>query len=238
MRRPKGITYLNSQRVPNREGKLQYTKKVINDEPEIIEGLVGNAYASSALKIIDYNREVIEQAKSRIMPLSLENIRAGMRRGFKELPEECYRRFMTDGVMEKYREWMEEPYEMSSYKPEGRRIDAGRGIFVRSRPEMKFVEKFYQFHVPYRYEQIIIIDGYDLAPDFTFPSRTGEPFYLEYCGMMDDPKYLEHYLWKRRMYESAGITEWRNMIYVFDRGCEIDMPRIENIIKGEILPRL
>ena len=82
------------------------------------------------------------------------------------------------------------------------------------------------------------MDGYDLAPDFTFPKREGGEFYLEYCGMMDDPDYVNRFFWKRRLYEREGITEWNDMFYLFGESEELDMSVIEGAIRFWVLPRI
>lgn len=56
--------------------------------------------------------------------------------------------------------------------------------------------------------------------------------------MMDDPAYVNRQVWKRSMYESAGITEWNNMIYTYHKGNEMDANEVVHVIEDRILPRM
>ena len=175
---------------------------------------------------------------SQIEDPSYETVRKGMKRAYRELPDDYYRRFQTPEVEERYRHWMESPYTRSQYKPKKKKVNTGRGFYVRSRAEALIVEKLYELKVPFRYEQNLPVDGYDLAPDFTFPKREGGEFYLEYCGMMDGPDYVNRFFWKRRLYEREGITEWKDMFYLFGESEELDMSVIEGAIRFWVLPRI
>lgn len=238
MKRGSGTTYLHSVPCIRSDGKKGYSRKTITDRPERIRALATNAYASSALSILDRNIHRLEMAQAGIVELTAGEVFRGMSKVYRKLPENYYCHLKTEGVMERYRDWMAAPYEQSDYKPENRRYDTGRGIHVRSKAEVILVEKFYQFGIPFRYEEVLRIDGYSLAPDFTFPDRSGDKFYLEYCGMMDNENYVRNFMWKRNKYEEAGIRQWHNMIYIFDRNNEMNVKRIEGIIRTEILPRL
>ena len=43
---------------------------------------------------------------------------------------------------------------------------------------------------------------------------------------------------KRDIYESYGICEWKNIIYIFESNNKINMPMIDAIIKHRIIPML
>ena len=85
---------------------------------------------------------------------------------------------------------------------------------------------------------MIEIGNIVLSPDFGFQDAFNKEFYLEYCGMMDNKKYLENFLSKREKYEAVGINEWTNMIYAFSNGPNINVAQIDYIIETLIIPRL
>lgn len=238
MNRSSGTTYLHNIPVQNEDRATTYSRKAISYKPKVIRALATNAYAKTALKINENNFRQIKRAQDKIMEMTQDSILSRMKESYRELPKEYYSQIGSEGVKEEYRNWMQAPFVQSNYRPEKKKFDTGRGIYVRSKAEIMFVEKYYQYGVPFHYEEVIQVNGYELAPDFTFPSRDGGKFYLEYCGMMDNPEYVEHFLWKRRIYEGIGITEWDNMIYVFDSHNNLDMSRVDSVIRTMILPRL
>ena len=73
---------------------------------------------------------------------------------------------------------------------------------------------------------------------FFFEDGNLEEFYWEFCGMMDNEEYVKRYYAKRGRYEKAGIVPWKNIIYSFARGNDIDMGYIESVIRTQIIPRL
>ncbi len=220
-------------------GKHRYRKKIITRDEELIRGLVRKEYASSALRILDHNRRCIKAAEKKLIPYTFAQVRAGMHRAYLDF-EEKIPSYMDGetGWRRELREWAEEPYEQSKYRPEEKVNITSRGLSVRTRAEVLIAEKLYEYRIPFRYEQVLWIGRYSLAPDFTFFDRMNREFYWEYCGMMDDPGYLRKQLWRRGVYESAGIVEWDNMIYTYDGGDSIDMREVEAVIQTKILPRL
>ena len=131
--------------------------------------------------------------------------------------------------------WGQQPYEASDYLPEGRTIITSRGQRMRSKAEVMIAEKLYEYGIPFRYEQEVVLDGVTLHPDFTFEGADGSEFYLEFCGMMDDERYVENHKRKVAMYQAADIVPWKNIIYVYARGNELDMRRIDSIIRTQVI---
>lgn len=220
---------------PREEGG-GYRRRTINGQGDMIRKLAEKAFAKKVLEVAERNEAVLTRAGRAIRDPSYETVRAGMKRAYRDLPDECYRRFREPEMEERRRLWMNAPYRQSNNYPEGRKVDTGRGFRVRSRAEALIVEKLFELGVPFHYEESLVVDGHDLAPDFTFPGRGGEEFYLEYCGMMDDPDYVSRFYWKRRLYEKAGITEWNNMIYLYGKREELDMNQIDAAIRFWVLP--
>lgn len=104
-------------------------------------------------------------------------------------------------------------------------------------------ESLKKYSIPFRFDPLISFidpDGVPLmfAPDFAFEDGNLEEFYWEFCGMMDNEEYVKRYYAKRGRYEKAGIVPWKNIIYSFARGNDIDMGYIESVIRTQIIPRL
>lgn len=145
--------------------------------------------------------------------------------------------------MHDHEKWASEPYERNDYPFGDDLILTADGTRVRSKGEIILYEKFREFHAPFRYDMKkwfgeTPVDGFWLSPDFTFEDANYDEFYLEYCGMMNDPEYVRHHLKKAALYEKAGIVPWKNIIYLYAADNSFDVGYIESIIRYQILPRL
>ena len=228
--------------VPNGKdasGKYHYQRKTITRDKKLLQRLAQKEYARSAMRILDHNTAILSKAFSKLQEYSPKSIQAGMGSAYQTLPEE-----MLDGAQpyakagQALHEWASEKYEKSQYMVEKRIHTTTRGLKVRSRAELAIAEVLYRYEIPFRYEQVMWIKGHELAPDFTFLGYDGREFYWEFCGMMKDPGYVNHHLWKRDMYESVGIAAWNDMIYSYSDEDSLDMRIIDAVIKTQILPRV
>ena len=203
-------------------------------------------YLRIALHILDRNIRSLKNAKAGLVPLTFETVRTQMRKPYQAVSDTLLSMgFSEDGIVRLgdghfpfQHEWAAQAYEKSAYRPQDKTHYTSRGLAVRSRAELLIAEKLYQYDIPFRYEQVIHVGKYELAPDFTFLDYRNEEFYWEYAGMMEDPKYQSHQLWRRSVYESIDIDEWTNMIYTYDAADSIDMREIEAIIQTRILPKM
>lgn len=237
----KGKTYfVLSTPVDGLPGK--YKRRGITNDETMLQSVSAAQYARSALDMIERNEATIRDFIDNYLEITPDVIMEGLPKPYRKIPVEYYPHksfgYAKATDMTKLHEWASEPYKMSSYKPHERTKMTSRGLRVRSKSEALFCEKLYDYDLPFRYEQEIVIGKYRLAPDFTFLDRDGNEFYVEYCGMMDDMNYLDQYLWKRKVYEGYGICQWRNMIYVFENNNNIDMRFVDGLIRNQILPRI
>ena len=220
-------------------GRNHYGRTTIPRGSDMIAKLADKEYARISLKILDYDLRILTRAFNRIHPYTQEAVLSGMHSAYQKLPRKSFRKIrQAQDSLQRQREWAEEPYEISDYKPEEKTQTTSWGLKVRTRAELLIAEALYKHGVPFRYEQVIQIGKYRMAPDFTFLDRDGNEFYWDYCGMMAVPSYRDHQLWRRRTYENVGICEWENMIYTYDASDSVDMREIEAIIKTRILPRM
>lgn len=220
----------------------------VTNMPDIVKALACKEYATHALEMIRHNLHVLKGAQKRVKDYSFETIRACMKNAYRLLADDYYSRvslpLSTDEgsktrMMERYEKWALQPYRQSDYKTEQKKFRTSRNLLVRTKAELIIAEKLYSYEIPFRYEQVLVFGKYELAPDFTFPEKGGDEFYFEYCGMMDDPDYVNHFLWKRSTYESNGLNEWNGkMIYTFNKNNEMDIQEIDTVIREKILPRL
>lgn len=235
--------------VPHPNKPRSYIRRGITRDDNMIASLVGGQYARTALKIIEHNESLLKRYNDEMIDLVPEEIIKRMPPQYRNLGRDrltinpgfdpCHS-FSSEGFVpsESQIRWAEEDYERSDYHPEDRNKETSRGLLVRSKSEVLLSESFYGYGFPFRYEQVLTAGKYRLAPDFTLLDRNNNEFYVEYCGMMNDPDYVDHFVWKRKLYESIGICEWRDMVFVFEENNLINMQKVDNIIKTFILPRM
>jgi hypothetical protein len=73
------------------------------------------------------------------------------------------------------------------------------GHRVRSQGEKIIDDWLHRHRVQHGYEPIIPVPGH-LIPDFVVYSRKGDPIYIEYWGIVDDPVYEQRRLHKSQLY--------------------------------------
>ena len=113
--------------------------------------------------------------------------------------------------------WAQEEYEISPYHPEERNVPTEQGIYVRSKSEAIILMLLTMYHIPFRYECRLDVAGHTYYPDFTIRHPlTGEVFYWEHVGRLDDPGYRSDFLNKFRTYINSGILPDHNLILTFE----------------------
>ena len=124
---------------------------------------------------------------------------------------------MYGTMSEELQKWAHEEYEINPKDPELRNVPTVDGIKVRSKSEALIVMLLSVNHIPYRYECRLDVGGHTYYPDFTIRHPvTGEYFYWEHCGRMDDFKYLIKFLNKFRVYILNGYLPDHNLILTYE----------------------
>lgn len=129
------------------------------------------------------------------------------------LPERMLRYQLTPPPAE---DWSAQEYPQSTYMPESKIHTTTRGLKVRSKSELLIAEKLYAHSIPFRYEQVLSVNGIQFAPDFTIKTESGKLIYWEHCGLTNNKEYMEKHRWKLSVYEEAGIVPWDNLIITYD----------------------
>lgn len=232
-----------------RDESGKYRRLGIGKKEALKRELARKGYLESVARALEHNMRVLERASSQYIdcdPAALiDRVRDGLK-GFSDTDYVCTRinRILLDldGSDEKriasHAAWGQAPYERSTRYGEALTLLTSHGERMRSKSEVLIAEKLYVYGIPFRYEQVLDIEGVEFAPDFTFEGNDGQEFYLEFCGMMDDAEYVAAHQRKRAIYEQAGLTEWGRMMYVYASGNEINMAEIDALIRFRIIPRL
>ena len=91
----------------------------------------------------------------------------------------------------------------------------------------------YQNQIPFRYECALTLGNTLLHPDFTIRHpATGEYYYWEHFGLMDQPVYASNAFSKLRLYAENGILPGIHLITTYETlEHPLSMEMVEKIIK-------
>lgn len=107
-----------------------------------------------------------------------------------------------------------------------------RGEMVRSKSEVIIANMLYENHIPYTYEKELDVGGYKKIPDFTIEDEeSGDVWYWEHCGMMNDENYEKRWNAKEKLYAANGIIEGKNLIVTKEYGKGFDSSEVKAIIE-------
>lgn len=107
-----------------------------------------------------------------------------------------------------------------------------RGELVRSKSEVIIANALHYNNLEYVYEPELVLEGKVKRPDFkVIDDDTGEVWYWEHCGMMDNPKYRKRWEEKKAFYKKNGIEENKNLIVTYDENGTLDSQRVNQIIE-------
>lgn len=112
------------------------------------------------------------------------------------------------------------------------------GEFVRSKSELIIADKLYDNGIPYRYElNTYLGDVMFINPDFTVKNkRTGQIFYWEHFGMMDNPDYCADCQVKLENYASKGLLQGYGLIVTHESSKRsLNTQYIDTVIKTYLL---
>ncbi len=129
--------------------------------------------------------------------------------------------------------WQQEEYKTNPEYPEALIHKTIAGHKVRSKSEAMITAYLYRNQIPYRYECALTLGGVTLYPDFTIKHpKTGQIYYWEHFGKMDDEGYIRKTQRKFQTYTSNGIIPTIQLITTYEtKDNPLDMETIEDIIE-------
>lgn len=133
--------------------------------------------------------------------------------------------------------WEYGEYESSGYPVKFPYTTMKEGEHVRSKSESLIAIYLYINHIPYHYEEKLLVGGKNVYPDFTIRHPiTGETFYWEHFGMMDNEDYAQSCRRKINSYMANGFVPGRNMIFTFENAkVPLDADSVMRVIQRYFL---
>ena len=120
-------------------------------------------------------------------------------------------------ISQELTDWMNAPYEQNQHHPEHLIHKTTSGHLVRSKSESMIASCLYTNHIPFRYECALPLDNVFIYPDFTIRHPvTGEIYYWEHFGLMDDPSYSKKTASKLQLYISHEIIPSIQLITTYE----------------------
>lgn len=133
--------------------------------------------------------------------------------------------------------WAQAPFEQNPYRPENKVHRVSTGLSVRSKSEAMIASRLQIHRIPFRYECILYINGRPVYPDFTIRHpQTGETYYWEHLGLLEEPAYSQRAGEKITLYANGGIYINRSLILTDEtRQNPLSMSEIDKVISDYFL---
>lgn len=120
-------------------------------------------------------------------------------------------------VAKELSEWSNAPYEKNPNYAEHLIHICASGNIVRSKSEAMIDSALYIHQIPFRYECVLTLGDTTIYPDFTIRHpKTGDIYYWEHFGMIDNPNYSKNAFTKMQLYANHGIFPSIQLITTFE----------------------
>ena len=233
-------------RITHKKGKsLYYHKSIVNNKASyygryirkedvlLAQQLAQKEYEEILLKNIQNELKNVQNYLNKINE-------KGLTEAYELLSEDRKRLVIPKvlSVKQKEQQWLQETYTGKGFAINDPEIYTEKNERVRSKSEKILADKFSLEGISYKYECPLKLDGYGtIYPDFTvFNKRTGEIFFWEHLGMMDNPAYAEKAIQKIDTYEKNNIFPGRQLILSYEtKNLPLNMKVVEKLIKEFLL---
>lgn len=136
-------------------------------------------------------------------------------------------------LSEELTNWMKSPYERNTLYPEQLIHKSISGNYLRSKSEAMIDMFLYVNKIPFRYECLLMLGETVLYPDFMIRHpKSGDVFYWEHFGMMDNPSYSANAFSKLQLYTAHKIIPSIHLITTYEtKDYPLTMDMVEKIIE-------
>ena len=172
--------------------------------------LASRQYYRKALKLV---RIELKQTEKLLKTKRFETVFSCLRKERKQLVKP-----LDTTIPEKVADWIAINDVSLPIKPGKYGIKTKRGDFVRSKAEMRIADALYEANIPYKMDVEFGVDNFkSYWVDFQIMNpNTGEMYYWEHLGMMDNQEYVAKNIKKLDYYASKGLYPCRNLILTFE----------------------
>ena len=134
---------------------------------------------------------------------------------------------------EELRKWQSAPYERCIKHEDTLIVKGTQGKMLRSKSEAIIDMLLYKNKIPFRYEDKLVLQGITIYPDFVIRHPvSGEYYYWEHFGMMDEKEYRSQACNKIKLYCENGIIPSINLITTYEtQRYPLSVEKVEGIIQ-------
>lgn len=138
---------------------------------------------------------------------------------------------------EELKGWMKASFQQNPYKPEHKIHHVYPGLSVRSKSEAMIATQLHINRIPFRYECALYLDKKPVYPDFTIRHpKTGETYFWEHLGLLDNPAYCRRAVDKIYAYAQAEIYLNRELILTVEtKDQPFTIHEINRVIRDKFL---
>lgn len=129
--------------------------------------------------------------------------------------------------------WESKPFTPKPFEHGDPEYYSNKGERVRSKSEKIIADRLFARNVPYRYECPLDVPELGVIhPDFTILNiYKRKEVYLEHCGMMGDPGYVNKLIRRNNCYSKAGIILGDRLFMSFESDkYPLDTRALDNLI--------
>lgn len=212
----------------------KYTRHGIGKNDHLKQQLARKEYLTKVIPILESNIKTLSKALTDYQSITPDSIINKMSDVYKSLPKQY---FIDKSIMpEELQQWMDSPFDQSTFNLHEKIHTTSRGLKVRSKSELIIAETLYSYNIAFRYEQRVYVNGRRFVPDFIIKLPNGKLFYWEHAGMTHDKLYMHDHYNKLRYYQQADIVPWKNLILTYDNEFgELNTQIIHSEIKNKLL---
>lgn len=211
-------TYFHRRKDEKNKTQTHYLKLTNSNDVTLIVQLANKQYYKKLLPIIKKEHSTMKRFLDEYKPEEKYQIFDKLCDGRKAIICPAFEK--PEMIIAKQVEkWKQEEWKQNKKYPEKLIYETDKGDYVRSKSEIIISNLLYANHdrCIYRYEAALTVHGITLYPDFTIMKiKTGEIYYWEHFGMMDDEEYVNKTLQKIKEYILAGIFPGKQLICTFE----------------------
>lgn len=210
--------------IKNQEGITYLPKR----ERELAEALAIKKYYELKKKELINNYLACDAYLRKMQPME------GKAEQLLHHPE--YRRLLEKHfapMNEELRKWQSAPYERCIKHEEALVVKGTQGKMLRSKSEAIIDMMLYKYRIPFRYEDKLVMQGITIYPDFVIRHPvSGEFYYWEHFGMMDEKEYRNQACNKMKLYCENGIIPSINLITTYEtKRYPLSVEKVEGVIQ-------
>ena len=207
-------------------------EKSIRNDDVLIEQLLQKQYLEEVQAALKNESDLLKRIKRKYPETIAEDIYEGLSDDRKK-----YIKPIVPTDEQFIERWQNEPYTPKPISDDVPKYKTKRGEWVRSKSEALIADRLFAAGIPYKYECPLTFKVDDrlvtIHPDFTILRVSDRKMlYLEHCGKMGDPEYVEEMVNRVNDYIKGGIYQGDRLFFTFETSkTPLDLEVLDKMIE-------